>query len=202
MSIAVDYIGVDARAYKLTKGARMANNARKDSLHQVIVSDMQARDTEELLVIWKKNDKNEWSYEAFGIVHDILLERLGSVPEQDAASEAPTEDVDKDVVEETEGYHDTDAVLTVASLASLASKIVLVLGSILIILQALATLELRWQELMGISPLNALYVLAFGIISNGISWGMFYLTLRAVAEVLYLMLDIQQNTAKTSQVGR
>ena len=43
---------------------------------------MQLKDSDELLKIWVKNDRLEWSDEAFSIVHDILLERLGSVPEQ------------------------------------------------------------------------------------------------------------------------
>jgi hypothetical protein len=159
-----------------------------------------------LLAIWKTHDNEEWTEQAFGVMEDILRERLGSVPEQNAAMVNPMEAVDEeddegDEVEEGGGYHNSDAVLTVASLASLASKIVLVLGSILIILQALANLEMRWQDLMGMSPLNSLYILVFGIFSNAISWGMFYITLRAVAEVLYLILDIQQSTTTTSQVG-
>lgn len=43
---------------------------------------MQLKDSDELLKIWIQNDRLEWSDEAFLIVHDILLERLGSVPEQ------------------------------------------------------------------------------------------------------------------------
>jgi hypothetical protein len=43
---------------------------------------MQLKDSEELLAIWKKNDRQEWSDEAFSIIHDILLERLGTVPPQ------------------------------------------------------------------------------------------------------------------------
>jgi hypothetical protein len=53
-----------------------------NSLDQEILHNMQAKETEELLVIWETNDRGVWSDEAFSIVHDILVERLGNVPQQ------------------------------------------------------------------------------------------------------------------------
>ena len=43
---------------------------------------MQLKDSDELLAIWRKNDRLEWSDEAFTVIHDILVERLGSAPPQ------------------------------------------------------------------------------------------------------------------------
>ena len=51
-------------------------------LLQSIHHNMQSKSSNELLAIWNRNDRNEWSDEAFSIIHGILLERLGSVPEQ------------------------------------------------------------------------------------------------------------------------
>lgn len=48
-----------------------------------ILASMQLKSTEELIEIWKNNDQSEWTNDAFGVVADILLERLGSLPEQD-----------------------------------------------------------------------------------------------------------------------
>jgi len=62
----------------------MAN--QESSLSKSIYQNMQLKDSDELLKIWVQNDRNEWSNEAFSIVHDILLERLGSVPEQNPDS--------------------------------------------------------------------------------------------------------------------
>jgi len=60
----------------------MAN--QESSLSKSIYQNMQLKDSDELLKIWVKNDRLEWSDEAFSIIHDILLERLGNVPEQNA----------------------------------------------------------------------------------------------------------------------
>jgi tetratricopeptide (TPR) repeat protein len=60
----------------------VANETQGNSLRQQIYSRMQEKDTEELLDIWNRNDREEWSDDAFEIIHNILLERLGSVPEQ------------------------------------------------------------------------------------------------------------------------
>lgn len=53
------------------------------SLREVIYTSLQQRETEELLAIWKQKDRERWTDIAFEAIHDILVERLGSVPEQD-----------------------------------------------------------------------------------------------------------------------
>jgi hypothetical protein len=40
------------------------------------------KDTEELLAVWKKNDRVSWSDNTFEVVRQILIERTGSVPPQ------------------------------------------------------------------------------------------------------------------------
>lgn len=54
----------------------------ESELLQSIRHNMQSKSSEELLKIWRKNDRDEWSDEAFSIIHNILLERLENVPEQ------------------------------------------------------------------------------------------------------------------------
>jgi hypothetical protein len=51
-------------------------------LLKTIYQQMQLKDTDELLAIWSKNDRLEWSEEAFSIIHEILLERSVSIPPQ------------------------------------------------------------------------------------------------------------------------
>ncbi len=59
----------------------MINN-QESELSKSIRRNMQLKDSDELLAIWIKNDRQEWSDETFSIVHEILLERLGNVPAQ------------------------------------------------------------------------------------------------------------------------
>jgi hypothetical protein len=55
---------------------------QESTLSKSIYQNMQLKDSDELLGIWIKNDRSEWSDEAFLVIHNILLERLGSVPQQ------------------------------------------------------------------------------------------------------------------------
>jgi len=55
-------------------------------LHNSIYLSLQNRSTEELLDIWRKNDRQAWTEETFSILHDILQERLGTLPEQNPIS--------------------------------------------------------------------------------------------------------------------
>ena len=68
-----------------------------NTLQQPIYRNMQWRETDELLEIWMKQDKEEWSNEAFEVVHNILLERLGS---QQAIEEAINSKKDTEVKEQ------------------------------------------------------------------------------------------------------
>lgn len=60
---------------------------QESNLSKSIYQNMQLKDSDELIKIWIKNDRSEWSDEAFLIIYDILLKRLGSVPQQ--SSENP-----------------------------------------------------------------------------------------------------------------
>ena len=40
------------------------------------------RKTDELVSIWVKNDRSEWTSEAFDIIRDILVGRIGTIPPQ------------------------------------------------------------------------------------------------------------------------
>jgi hypothetical protein len=48
-----------------------------------IRSEMQLKTTEELSDIWIKNNRAEWTDDAFDVVRELLTERLGNLPKQD-----------------------------------------------------------------------------------------------------------------------
>ena len=48
-----------------------------------IYSELNLKETDELLEIWHTNDHEEWSDAAFDVVLEILIERLGEVPIQE-----------------------------------------------------------------------------------------------------------------------
>ena len=55
----------------------MNNDIRKQ-----IYDRLNQKETDELVEIWKKNDQVEWTEDAFNIIREILLERLGEIPSQ------------------------------------------------------------------------------------------------------------------------
>jgi len=54
-----------------------------NSLHEQIYKNLNSKATDELLEIWKTNDRVEWSDTVFKIIESLLKERMGQVPPQD-----------------------------------------------------------------------------------------------------------------------
>ncbi len=53
-----------------------------DEIYRQIYSNLNLKDDEELLDIWKTNDRLEWSDKAFKAIEAILTERGVALPEQ------------------------------------------------------------------------------------------------------------------------
>jgi tetratricopeptide (TPR) repeat protein len=53
-----------------------------DNLRAQIYNNLIIKDTDELLEIWQSGDTSEWNEQVFEIVKEILLKRLGYVPQQ------------------------------------------------------------------------------------------------------------------------
>jgi hypothetical protein len=51
-----------------------------DDKRDVIFNIQNLKETEELIEIWQKSDREEWSEEALGVIREILLDRLGYLP--------------------------------------------------------------------------------------------------------------------------
>ena len=54
-----------------------------DQNKERILSSLQYRETEDLLRIWHLQDRSKWTADAFDVIHDLLLARLGEVPSPD-----------------------------------------------------------------------------------------------------------------------
>jgi tetratricopeptide (TPR) repeat protein len=69
-----------------------------------IRSILDTRDTEDLLEIWKANDHEEWTDEAFTAIQSILLDRLGEVPPQTPRYQPADLADDPDLIRRAERY--------------------------------------------------------------------------------------------------
>jgi len=138
-----------------------------DPLYKNIYPSMQEKETDELLRIWKENDREQWSDAAFEVVHNLLVERIGQVPEQ-----APRKEEKKEIAY----LHNPKALLNISTWANILSWIILVP----------CILGTMWMLFTG-SPLGLiLFVLATGLFC--------FLVLQAIAKGMPLLLDILNNT--------
>lgn len=78
-----------------------------EELRDQIYNNMNMKDTDELIEIWETNNRYEWTDTAFDVVHQILLNRIGKLPEQnDPVFEEKDED-DTDNEEENDDEVET-----------------------------------------------------------------------------------------------
>jgi hypothetical protein len=61
----------------------MEDPIKPNPLHEQILRSMREKDTEELIEIWQENDAEIWTPDALDAVEEILLERLGELPERE-----------------------------------------------------------------------------------------------------------------------
>jgi hypothetical protein len=78
-----------------------------DEIINEIRTSMQIKDTDELIRIWQSNNHYEWTDEAFTVIREILLERLGEIPAQnepvyDTPGEMPKNEADQAAILTTE----------------------------------------------------------------------------------------------------
>lgn len=54
-----------------------------DDLRNQIYDNMNLKSTDDLVEIWLKNDRNEWTDVAFNIIEEIILKRTGELPSRE-----------------------------------------------------------------------------------------------------------------------
>jgi hypothetical protein len=141
----------------------MTSEASNPNYDQVYAR-LNERETDDLLKIWEENDRNMWTETAFQAIHNILQERLGSVPPQ---KEAPPKKITR-----ARPLIKSDRIISLSAFANNLAWIVLV-GFIL-----------AW--LVSLSASFAGIALLFG--------GLFlFIGLRILAEGLLLLLAIYEN---------
>ena len=107
-----------------------------DNLAAQVRQRMRERDTESLLKIWRREDGEGWSDEAYAIVRQTLVER-GVEPPAVSAARAPST-----VEDEEDVYHSFGRLMSVASWATGLSWLFLALAVLLMIVAAFTCLSL------------------------------------------------------------
>ena len=72
----------------------MNNKSEENTFRKGIYERMNLKETDELLAIWRREDHEEWTEAALGVVKEILIDRLGEIPLKKGANELENESVD------------------------------------------------------------------------------------------------------------
>jgi len=165
---------------------------------------MRSQDVESLLKIWKNNDHDEWTDAAFDAVRRVLTERGVALPAQTGGDDEESED-DAPASPRTGGYFTDDGettyksarITSIASWAALLSKGFIVLA-VLVFIIGILSVEERPRLISTVLETNptAVTLLAdFTPFVFGTFIGLFFaVALAALAEGLYVLMDIETNT--------
>ena len=144
-----------------------------NSMREMIYSNLQLKDTEELTEIWTQNDREAWTDEAFDIIRELLLKRIGHLPEQNQPEQ---------IEEQVDLYHNPETLLKIANWSKNFSWIIIVISSMFLCGNILVFTEVR-------SFIN----LTIGVLLS--LGGIFcFIVLQAISELIYLFMDIEDNT--------
>ncbi len=163
---------------------------------------MEQKTTEELLDIWKKNDRGEWTDAAFEVIREILAARIGSLPAQGEDIVDSEEKVDE-ALEDEDTYHIYEDLVRVSSLARGFSWICLglaVLALVVDIVLLLASVTVENQMGWGWFSLDRVWIPLTSSLPPLLFSGFLFVALRAIAEGIYVLLDIEDSTRRTTAI--
>jgi hypothetical protein len=185
----------------------MGNNLREE-----IYSNLNLKDTDELLEIWKTNDRVEWSDTAFDVLQEILAKRIGQLPPQDEPifnyDKSEAESKDGLVLEEWEEklidnenqpeFYDTFEVIELRRNINKVAKVVIIVN----ILSGIWVFPMVREAVAGNFPtmsdipgiVSSLLLTIFGI---GSSILVTYFPLKAMASILRILMEMEFNSRIT-----
>lgn len=176
----------------------MANQFRKGIYESFI-----QKGTDELVEIWKRNDRIEWTEIALDVVREILLERLGELPEQDTPFDQHEQEREEDkliIGEELIGsenspvFYDPEQVLWLSKWMNRAAIAMIVL----ITIQNLLQLRTEQRLVFSFSPYNQNFIpwswlIAFiGLVLLSVLESiLLYFPLKALGYILRILMDME-----------
>jgi hypothetical protein len=150
---------------------------------------MNFKETDELLEIWRSGEHKEWTEVALDVVKEILLDRLGEIPPEEKVEEEIEEDVSATIPGENT-FHNEKNLLNIASWARILSWIILWLYIIVFVLRLISESQDTNQAF--VFNISQPYVW-LGLLSTPFTGLMYFLILQAIAEGLYMLMDLEEN---------
>ena len=181
-----------------------------NELHNQIYNELNLRETEDLLEIWRENDHEEWSDTAFEVIKEILSERLGEVPPQELPrNEQEKERFEDDGLDEWEAkvldnesqpeFYDTLEVLELKDNINRVATGVIVVYTLLGLLNLetvsafLRGLPIPFSETIRSLPHEIYTLLAFGL-----QIVVTYFPLKALSHILRILMEMEFRSRKAN----
>jgi hypothetical protein len=165
--------------------------------YQQVYSSLELKETDDLVEIWKRNDRKEWTDEAFDAIRIILIDRLGSLPDQRTDKEEFNDSSDSSGVENQiiPAYYSPDKILRLC-------KIMDIVAPVSVFVYLLANYQTFIQQIL---PLFQPYddksaniiQLSLLILNLAVYCAILYLALRALSSILRILLQMADNSQKT-----
>jgi hypothetical protein len=156
---------------------------------------MQELSTPELLDIWRENNREEWTELALEVVAEILHQRLGYTFEHNEPLQSPDEEnMPAEVNGEVEIYHSPERLIRIASLAEAFSWVVLVFFLLRFAVSFYEQFQLQFlsKSLWLVRPPSQPWLELLRDGSSLMAGIFFALVLQAVAQIIYLGMDIYE----------
>lgn len=177
--------------------------------YKQIYSNLDLKETDELLGIWKTNDHTEWADEAFQAIKEILKNRKVDAPEQDEPiyeHDQNEEEIDKNDFSEDElkiiddenppDFYDPLEVLKLTKWIDLASTIIIILYIILNLMNFQTDKNITSSFFIGYPQSSGtilIYISAIVlmVINTAIEIAIVYFPLRALARILKILMEME-----------
>jgi hypothetical protein len=170
-----------------------------ESLRNQIYNNLNQNTTDELLDIWLKNHRYDWSETAFELIEEILDERGIEIPTQEPAvwtkktdSKEPWQDIDENS-ENAPVFYKTKEVIGLISWLEIAAKATLIISPFQVLFLFIKPL-LSFFNIVGTSfsvKAGAIILILIFLLLPAITT---YLLYRAIAYILKILMEFEHNS--------
>ena len=170
------------------------------NLPQHIYNTLNLKETDELMEIWKQNDRVQWSQETFDALETILQERLGQLPPQNPAILEFSDESEYLPIDENQPeFYDPHKVLQLVKWLRQAAiiSVIAALISNLISLPQLQKLILSYfMDSVEKNVLAWLIAIVTFIFTAGLQSIIIYFLLNGLGTILKILMDMEFNSRR------
>lgn len=179
-----------------------------NSLRKQIYSNFNLKENDELVEVWQKNDRVEWSEDTFSVIQEILHERLGELPPQDepileyedTEGENDEDGADSGFLIDDENppeFYNPHEVLQLEKWLNKAAIVSIVASAISSLIALPQTQRIILSYFMGDTSKNFvawLITIVFFVFAVGVQSIIIYFPLKALGSILKILMEMEFNS--------